>query len=419
MLNSRNVILGYIALSLLSIIYVVLSLAQPPDSEGTGIDSYGTYSEGYRGVYDLYADLGYEVERSLVPPGKNISNDSTYVILDPRKEWVENEPLYLVELIDWVKQGGELIFVMPVLTDNSEYSSVSYSSGYYDEFTEVMSEYLGLSGFNLSRHDLDEFHEIETFGDQFEFTRDDLYFSFPDENLQAIEIERDTVFDEVISVSCGESFVYLAGKRHLGSGHIIFVSDPTLFRNVNLANGDNAAFAASLISPETARVIFDEYYHGLSIQGNPLYFLTKGQISLIVLMTTLCLLVFCYRNSVSLGPPVPLEGDRLRGLEDYLSAVTSLFLRSKKDLYLLQEYREACIVRLASELYLPPASQSEELILQKLERKDSQRAERLRSIFNEINDFTKSTRSQRGFFQRTKARNRTMITLARKLKECL
>src|ERR1700722_19752298 len=94
MLNTRNVVAAAVVLTAVSLLGGLLAFLRPPGG-GLGIDSYGTRGHGYRGLYEILAELKIPVERAEVPPTRILKPDATLALIEPSPEIVSTEPVYL------------------------------------------------------------------------------------------------------------------------------------------------------------------------------------------------------------------------------------------------------------------------------------------------------------------------------------
>ena len=109
MLTARNFVALTIGIAVVSLAWACFELARPPDSGGSGRDSYGTRVHGQRGLFEILADLGIPVERILGPPTAVVGREVTLVLWKPQPDLVQVEPAYLHALARWVEDGGRVV----------------------------------------------------------------------------------------------------------------------------------------------------------------------------------------------------------------------------------------------------------------------------------------------------------------------
>ena len=125
-------------------------------------------------------------------------------------------------------------------------------------------------------------------------------------------------------------------------------------------------------------MVFDEFYHGLTIRGNPIWLLTQRTYTVLALMLLMVTGVIVWHQSVFLGPPLePVSGSR-RTIREYIDAASRLLIRGKSsDKFLLMETRSGVLWKLRHDLALPQGEERPELIIAAIQRRDPQRARQL------------------------------------------
>ena len=109
MLTARNFVAITIGIAVVSLAWACYELARPPDSGGSGRDSYGTRALGQRGLFEILADLGIPVQRILAPPTVVVGREVTLVLWEPQPDLVQMEPAYLHAVAKWVEGGGRVV----------------------------------------------------------------------------------------------------------------------------------------------------------------------------------------------------------------------------------------------------------------------------------------------------------------------
>lgn len=439
MLRARNVIAAVFLIASLSIAWTVIDLARPPDSAGRGADSYGTRHYGFRAMYDLLRELGFATERSFVPPINRLNGNFTFAYVQPDARLASLEPRHLQETGEWIRRGGR-VFV--ALGDHA----TERGDFWMFESAERVSvlEALGLG-----------------------FVAADL-FQGPDEEADAAppaepsspgtaSIRRNTAARRILAEGDGEwrgltgivrtlqvphhdlatirppgqrdehqpvatfSFLdddgkphILAAKYRLGEGEIVVLSDSRLLRNHLLFQEDNAVLAAHLFADLGGPVVFDGFYHGLTVRGNPAWLLTQHPYGLLAVLLLLACGVWIARVSARLGPSMPPPRVARRAVSDYVDAMAGLFDRARTFEFALRETRDGVLWTLAKELRLSHRHRHEGDIVRALERRDAPRAERLRTALVETEVLLSGTVPLRG-----RARKSAVVQAARKLTACL
>lgn len=190
----------------------------------------------------------------------------------------------------------------------------------------------------------------------------------------------------------GTMKISLAGKKetigaiyNIGKGEILIISDASLLFNRFFAQGDNALLGVALLGgrieddglrPASA-ILFDEFYHGLNIQGNAWWLLARMPYNLIALTLLLAAGLWALRGALRLGPPVPLAAPVRRSLREYVEAMATLFRRADMRRYIFEEAYRGALWHLRRELKLNPRAEDPQSLANALSRKDPQRAQAL------------------------------------------
>ncbi|MEZ6051056.1 MAG: DUF4350 domain-containing protein [Planctomycetaceae bacterium] len=424
MLSVRNVILAASLLLIVSLLASVLTMLQTPDSGGLGNDTFGTRGQGYRGLFEILAELGTETSRSLAPPDGSSLSDETFVLLGPNPQLAGFEPSYLHRLREWIDQGGRLV-VAP--RDFDLMSGASLMN--LDELPPTVLESLGLTQVQLSyagstphenrrpNFERDRSAEAvarEIFEDltgpppaliEVSVEVDDelaphignvTRLQIPEESLATLIIGEETESEEQDGVSSAdredppvaagrlfwtdednEQHTLVARFVH-GKGEIIVVSDPQLFANRLIAGADNSILAVNLLSPDGRPVSFDEFYHGLGVRGSPLYLLTRMSYATVTLGLLFFLGVWTWREAVFLGPPLADTEASRRDISEYIDAMGRFFsVGSSGRGRLVEQVRDGVLRQISNEAGLPPDAGDVEHIASVIARRDIHRSEML------------------------------------------
>jgi hypothetical protein len=152
-----------------------------------------------------------------------------------------------------------------------------------------------------------------------------------------------------------------------------------------LAEADNSVLAARLVAPQGNAVVFDEFYHGLAVRGNPLYLLTRPGFAAATLGLLLVVGVTTWRAAVFLGPPIGATQATRRDIGEYIRAMSQFFSRGRGSRrFLIGEIRDGVLRQVCHELRLPMDTIDSERIIDALGRRDRQRARRLADVVREV-----------------------------------
>ncbi|MCY3021948.1 MAG: DUF4350 domain-containing protein [Planctomycetota bacterium] len=429
MLTARSVIIAVVTIAVLSLAGAVIELAQPPDSNGFGHDSYGTRAYGQRALYEILSDLKMPVERSFVPPGQVLRGDACLVLWSPDPDVVQFEPGYLTKVAEWVRGGGTLI-VAPSNPGVAPRRLVPTGSRMRGVREVSPLDELGLRGAAITWFDpgkssappppseptpapgtakkksplgiavsplMQKAREycsvsVTADGDLAPLGAVLATLQVPAEELRVLNTSTGpTPAGRIIHTASDGTVRTLVATYPLGGGKITVVADPALFLNESIAKADNAVLAAHLFHRCSAichialrgeavaarHVVFDEFYHGLTIRGNPAWLLTRHPYGLFAAMLVLASVLWAWRESRHLGPPVPEKPASRRTMGEYVEAMANLFFRNGCRAFVLREVRDGVLWSLRRRLGLSPKRENVEDLARVLGRKDPQAAGRL------------------------------------------
>jgi len=410
MLSVRNLIAGAAFILVSSVVVGAISLTRPPDSGGAGGDSYGTRAHGYRALFDTLNEIGIETTRSLHPPTPP-ANNATLLLLAPKPELVSVEPAYLKSLLPWVEGGGRIVVAVRDLVPPGPAGAMPDQPG-----RQNILEILGLGAVDLMprspadgsvqpgsaawQPNLRPLEDVlreswappEIPPRELPVTRtgtaaDDAWpiasITVPGDQVGTMDAS-DAKPSGVIDSTFANSAVTLAACFPRGKGEIVLLAEPKLFSNQFLARSDNSLLAVRLLSPASQPVIVDEFYHGLSVRGNPLWLLTRPGYGALAIGLLLTAGVVIWREAVFLGPPLGDESTSRRDVTEYIRAMGRFFaVGPESRRFLVTELRHGVLRELSVELSLPPDRQDVELTVAMLARRDPARAESLKKAIRD------------------------------------
>ncbi len=397
MLSVRNVVLVSIALFVIAIIGGVLNLVGPADSDGLAADSYGTQRDGHRATFELLTQFGVPVERRVSPPDASLPVNSTLVLWGPHADLVENEPAYLERLLPWIESGGRLV-VAPPPRDNAVplFRETPLPRMSKRRTVRTLWSVLGLPGIEITEGPelmADSRKEDYEDGQTTPRRRDDrrpweeIFREATGTRVQPTSIVSTVATGDwqsfgdrvkylrVPSSGCGNISLWgasnpggrlecqhtngsswtLAATFPRGKGEIVVIAEPLVLGNGQLAEVDNAVLTYDLLRSGERSVIFDEFYHGLSVRGNPLWLLTRRGAALLVAVFLLAIGVGIWRQAIILGPPLESVPRSRRVILEYIDAMARFLTRSSGvKPFLLVEAREGVLRLLGERLNLPP-----------------------------------------------------------------
>ena len=474
MLTPRNFIGVTIAIAVFSIISLCWSMLQPPDGDGMRADSYGTRSIGHRAIFEAFEEIGVTVHRQLRPPKPTELADSVLVLWDPKIQLIDADPKWLRDIEPWLQQGGQAVVAFDdeppinVFTimqrqnaarrqrDNEEQTDDGNDE---DDSTKLpkpsLFELLCIGKLEISivgdpetENDLqtpaqdtirNKRNELPSEAELTEAIREAVTAGSRLEKPQRHSIKATGVFAESIPAGSHielpvgllyeintdgrelEDAIYVvdeSGSEHciaarfpVGKGHVNVVSIRRLISNVNIGSVDNILVAAALMLHGERAIVFDEFYHGATIRGNPMWLLSTNTYGSIAISLLALLAFSVWRAAVFLGPPVDEAPAKRRSIGEYLDAM-SRFLREAKghSEWTLEQVRDGVLWKLRREFGLPLESQDHARLTAAMARKDPQRADKLIEVLNEVNAVLHKPRS---------TGERSIAQLVQRMTECL
>ena len=435
MLKTRTVIILVAIVVFISLIGIIVELSGPPPGAESGRSSWGIRPWGHRAVFALMKRLDRPVTRTRLPDARVLADNPVLVLWAPKNWQAASQPRFLRDARRWVEQGGILV-ISPAPWQRPANQLERWAQTQNPDSTALVE--LGLSDVHVKlvgeieketawRTPLGASSEKEAwaFGlapPAAETVTVDAAgslapvavaqeLSVPAKGFYAIEYtgSQEPAGTVHIRHSTGERSL-VAAEFALGKGRLLVVSDPDLFGNAYLGRADNSVLAAHLLGRYRRPLVFDEFYHGLNVQGNPFWLLSLPRYGLLALTLLLTSVMWVWRAAVRLGPP--LEGDRAdrRDLREYIEAMARLFNRPKHRPFVLNHLRDGILWSLSKELRTDPCLPGEKGIAFALERKDPERAQQLRDALDLVAKIPST---------RKKMSEKEYLHLSRKLDQCL
>jgi hypothetical protein len=381
LLSARNVILAAAAILVISIVGMCWSMLRPHDSGGVGRDSYGTRSAGYRALYELLGELGVPVQRDMAPPRADMNTQSTLALIAPNPQLVGSGPKYVQALDVFVENGGMLVVALPA--EGSGSSRQFFLGREVEGKSRDILELLGIED-QLQRQ---QGAETSTEEDIFTVTCTGSLASLspllwtvavPGSELVTLSADASDLAGSMTGRGTDGTEYLLAAAVRRGEGEIVVFSDPRILSNKHLGRADNAILALHLLARQGRNVIFDEFYHGLAVRGNPLYLLTRPGFAAVSIGIVAFLGIWTWRQAVFLGPPLPEREPSRRDIAEYVDAMGAFFCRGRGHrAFLIREVRDGVLHRLCDELRLPSDTTDVAVIEAGLRRRNGALAEAL------------------------------------------
>lgn len=427
MLSARNAILASLSLLLIAIIGGTINLVGPPDSNGLAADSYGTQRGGHRAAVELLAQFGVSVERRVAPPDVHLPVHSTLVLWGPHDDLVEHEPVYLERLLPWIESGGRLVVAPPPRVEAVPlFRETALPKMKQLRAVRSLWSVLGLPGIEISAGPelMVDGHRDEHGDERTTMRRRDsrqpweeIFREATGTRVQPTSIVRIVATGDwqslgprvqhlrVPSSGCGKISLWgasqpggklecehvngsswtLAARFPRGRGEIVVIAEPLVLGNGQLAEVDNAVLVYDLLCSGERAVIFDEFYHGLSVRGNPLWLLTRRGAALLVAVLLLAIGIGIWRQAIILGPPLESIPRSRRAILEYVDAMARFLTRSRGvKPFLLVEAREGVLRLLGERLNLPPGQHDGATIAAVLTRRSPAESQGFQAALQQI-----------------------------------
>lgn len=449
MLTPRNVISLTVSIAVLSILWSCLMLLRPPDSEGMRGDSFGTYSHGYRALYDTLKEVGVPVRRSIGPPAPSSLRQSVLVFWNPSHEIVQIEQKWLQDVGDWVRGGGHAVVasqpnVAGILAraaekvdeeEGKKKRRLGRLAGGGDALpSQSLSELLGIPGVTVShkrdtpklpvpvptvpsqpeqapsvtppeKFERPEFgdvlrevfgggpqlalrqHSIRATGTMQTLANGSNSISLPEGELNEVHTASLTPSGEVFARSDDGDDVRIAARFDVGQGAVTVLGTPAMISNSNLGSSDNVLLAARLLADGDRELVFDEFYHGLTFRGNAMWLFANRTYGSVTLALLLAIGLLVWRSAVILGDPLAEGSVSRRSVKEHVEAMARFLCEGRgHTAWILPRVRDGLLWHLRHEHGLPPEKHSDESLLAAVERRDPERAAELTEALAAINE---------------------------------
>lgn len=176
----------------------------------------------------------------------------------------------------------------------------------------------------------------------------------------------------------------------IGAGELVLVCQPALFTNVALGEEGNAAAAVRIALGAGDRpVVFDEYYKGRSISGQPLALFGLYPYGVVLGAFLAALLLAVWAASGRLGPALPDPAPPRRSLVEYIRAMAMLFRRGGHTRFVLEVCRRGVLNDIERAVHLPHGAPPQAVML-RLARTDPAKALRLEETLRAVDGALKA-----------------------------
>ena len=205
--------------------------------------------------------------------------------------------------------------------------------------------------------------------------------------------------------------ICIAARFTIGRGEVTVLSVPALIDNSEIGEADNIVVLAKLLADDGRDIVVDEFYHGLSIRGNPMWLFAQRTYGSVTLALLMVIGLIAWRESVFLGTPLPERSVSRRAIREYVDAMAR-FLREGRgaEPWIVAKLRDGVLWHLRREHGLPPEQHSEERLLAAVERRDPDRGAELKITLQAVSDLLRTGQA---------GQERRAIPLMRRMVECL
>jgi hypothetical protein len=423
MFKARNAIIAAALFTAAVIGFTVLKAVRSPDSGGYAADSFGTHWNGYRALFELLGESGVSVEREIGPPSADLPTKGTLVLLVPDADLVSIEPAYLEQLLKWVEAGGRIV-AAPVFAPRNLFQRPKRDS----EKVVTLLDALGVKGVSIEQRDPFDTEAPAPKDDQsnttarrrrlrdaiersvkdvwnpqsFDFSTVNITLSgeFPLDAARVAHLYLPTEAQRRLKLSkrkdasgllearaqASDKPRILAASFERGKGEIVILAEPALLMNVCLAHDDNSIFAYDLLAGDGRRVVFDEFYHGLSIRGEPFWLLTQRRYAVGAFAVLAFASLIIWRKAMVLGPPLEIAAASRRTILEYVEAMARFFQGARNSrLFVLAEVRTGALRTLGERLGLSPSDATADNVATALARRSPADARRFEAAMTQLN----------------------------------
>jgi hypothetical protein len=305
-----------VGLSVLSfLVGIVFSVFGPEIGveRSTRSDAYSASALGHRAFIDLLGALDIPVLISRQHTADRTGDNALLVIAEPRPSAADEEALAVFDILH-LREGPTLL-VLPKWRGSQDFEHPQWVSQVTLIDQSAVAEVLDLAGI----------------GGQIVRKADDSSLAW---STGAIGIEPRLVRPQLIRsaeitpiVAAGDDI--LLGRVSRSWGEYWILSDPDVLANHGLLEGDNAVFAATMISqlvPELGAVVFDETNHGYTVQSTVWSELFRYPLVLTMFQAAVMIAVLVWAFARRFGAPA-LTPPRLKPGKEFLISNTADLIR--------------------------------------------------------------------------------------------
>ncbi len=422
MLTPRNIILVAVFVAIFSLVWAVIGFLRPPESNALRPDTYGTRHHGFKAAFETLRELGIDVRRNPRPPEPDDLKNGVVVFWKPLSQLVASEPAWLRNLQQAVHDGGQVViaddgrtlFPSDVVQKNAKNRNAPQLQAMVANPDESIAELLGVQLLTVKPDETDmtktatgrtkkpskviaealagslpetekRTYPLRATGDFVASGVELKTLLLPVGQLNEIETSGQPPDSAIFATDVDGNEHCIAARVPLGKGSVTIVSTPWVLSNGGISEADNVLVAALAVLHGDRPIIFDEFFHGLAIRGNPIWLFsqrTYGTISLALLALTG---VVVWRGAIFLGPPLPAPNRPRRSIREYIDAMSRFMCEGRyHDQWMLIQLRDGVLWQLRQEHGLPPEQHSVEELLTRIGRRNPAQADSLRTVLDDV-----------------------------------
>jgi hypothetical protein len=338
---SRAAVIGLIGAGLLtfmlSFVFMIDGAADIVPDDRIGASTYSSAALGYKGLAELLQATGSRVVQARHDPAAALGDGGLLIIAEPDK-------------LDWATLPKK----RPVLVILPKWQGAP---------DPLRATWIGAA--ELRRPDLIE-RLLAGVDETAKLVRPDGvkpggWEDWTDGGFPALPTidHRQLLQSRRMTALVGAGDGILLGETRHGGVNLTWLADPDPFANHGLAQGDNAAFAVSVIRSlirDDGPVVFDETIHGYEASPpSRLAALFRFPFVLATVQAVLVLGFAVWSGMARFGAPAPLEDVRPAGKQALLDSTAGLLHRAGYDGYAVRRYFAATLDDIQRRTHAPAA----------------------------------------------------------------
>jgi hypothetical protein len=178
----------------------------------------------------------------------------------------------------------------------------------------------------------------------------------------------------------------VAAVMPVGTGDVVVLPEPYVMANAAIRHADNAVLAYDIAAtPADRTVTFDEFYHGLSVRGNPLWLLTRPVYASMIASCSVIAGLVLWRRATAFGPPLDPALRSRRTVIEYVEATAKFLGRGRgAPVFVLEAIRSGVLHELARSRHGEAVNAAPDAVLATVRRRSPEAAERLEKAIHDV-----------------------------------